>query len=231
MNPPMPPATPSPYGSYPPPYPMRPPTSSLAISSLILGCMGFLCSIITGLPALILGIAALVKIRRSEGALGGSGLAVAGIVLSFVTVVLSILPVMVAIAVPGFLRARQQSRLRASEINLATLDSAIYDYHLDHGVYPQELSQLDNINNVSSLSIDPFLAPPDNTFDYWTNGQVAILRGAGPDGVRSYPMETIAEAMILDVADDAPDDECLRYIYDPMNGIQSQGDLLYVNWE
>ena len=56
-------------------------TSGLAIASLVLGIVAIaLCfGPLTGIPALILGIIAISQMGKSEGRLGGKGLAIAGI--------------------------------------------------------------------------------------------------------------------------------------------------------
>ncbi|MGA2866567.1 MAG: DUF4190 domain-containing protein [Verrucomicrobiota bacterium] len=66
-----------------PPMPPRAParasrTSGMAIASLVLGILGLLTFGVTALVGLPLGIVSLVKIRGSNGALGGWGLALAG---------------------------------------------------------------------------------------------------------------------------------------------------------
>ena len=76
--------------SYPPPYvpygqPVQPgpppPTSGKATTSLVLGLVSlFLCGFFTGIPAIVVGISARREIRRSEGRLGGDGLALGGII-------------------------------------------------------------------------------------------------------------------------------------------------------
>jgi len=61
-------------------------TSSLAISSLILGCLGFLLGI-TALPAVICGHMSLGHIKRAAGSLTGRGMAIAGIVMGYLALI------------------------------------------------------------------------------------------------------------------------------------------------
>lgn len=61
--------------------------SKLAVSSLILGIIGFL-SPLAGVIALILGVAALIKIKGSMGSLKGSGLAISGVIIGIISLVL-----------------------------------------------------------------------------------------------------------------------------------------------
>ena len=83
-----PPPGPDPYGRQPgygPPGPMQPvqpmPTSGRATTSLVLGVVSlFFCGLLTGIPAIIVGISARREIGRSDGRLGGEGLALGGII-------------------------------------------------------------------------------------------------------------------------------------------------------
>lgn len=67
-------------GLPPPPTYTPPPVNGLAIGSLISGV--FMC--IGSIPAVIMGHIALSKIKRSNGAQGGRGIAIAGIILGWV---------------------------------------------------------------------------------------------------------------------------------------------------
>lgn len=114
-------------GSGPPQVPAYRPikpakTSGLAIASLVLGILGFCTSGLTALVGLILGIAALVKISRSQGQLGGQGLAIAGTCVSgFFTL---LLPLMLAIAIPNFVKARATAQKNACVSNLHMINGA-----------------------------------------------------------------------------------------------------------
>jgi prepilin-type processing-associated H-X9-DG protein len=55
-------------------------SSRKAVASMVLGLWSLVCGMLTGLPAVILGGASLREIKRSEGRLGGRGMAVTGIV-------------------------------------------------------------------------------------------------------------------------------------------------------
>ena len=83
-----------------------PRTSALAITSLILGVLGF-CGV-TALVGLILGIVSLVKISGSQGRLNGKGLAIAGICVSAAMLLLGI-PLMAGLLLPAFAKAKGTS--------------------------------------------------------------------------------------------------------------------------
>jgi len=106
----VPPATPGPPPPPPPPYaepyaqpyaaagvpmagygyPAKPPSSGKAIASMVLGIVGILglclwgLGIVAAILAVIFGFLARSEIKRSQGAVGGEGMAMAGLVTGFV---------------------------------------------------------------------------------------------------------------------------------------------------
>jgi len=80
---------PQPAGWHPGPAPYQPPrTSGMAIAALICSIVGV---VVLGLPSLvgaILGFVSRAEIRRSQGRVGGGGLALAAIIVGFVAVAL-----------------------------------------------------------------------------------------------------------------------------------------------
>src|SRR5215475_983968 len=87
-------------------------TSKMAVFSLVFGILSLLLSLlclsILSVPGVICGHMALSQIKQSGGSLGGHGVAVAGLVTSYIGLALSIflLPLLMAIAVPNFVKAR-----------------------------------------------------------------------------------------------------------------------------
>lgn len=75
-----------------------PKTSALAIASLV---FAFLCQPV----GFVLGVTSIILISRSQGRLGGMGLAIAGTIVSGVTAMFC-MPMMAAVAIPGLLRSR-----------------------------------------------------------------------------------------------------------------------------
>jgi len=106
-------------------------TSGMAIASLVLGILGFVTFGVTGLIGAGLGIIALIQIDRSQGKLGGKGLAVAGTALSGITVIS--IPIVSAIMFPVFARARESSRQAACQSNLKQLALGTLMYAQDNG--------------------------------------------------------------------------------------------------
>jgi hypothetical protein len=112
-----------------------PRTSGMAITSLVLGCVSFMCWIFTGLPAVILGIVALRQINRSKGQLKGDGLAIGGIVTGGVSCFL-ILPVMVALLLPAVQAAREAARRSMAMNNLKVISLGLLNYETSNKTLP-----------------------------------------------------------------------------------------------
>jgi hypothetical protein len=118
----------------PPQFSSSPRTSATAIWSLVLGILGFLCfSFVTGIPAVICGHIAQGKIKRSGGALTGSGLAIAGLVTGYISIAMAIfvIPMLLAIAIPNFVKARNIAQQNICIMNLNQIDNAIKNWALE----------------------------------------------------------------------------------------------------
>jgi prepilin-type processing-associated H-X9-DG protein len=117
----------SPPGS-PPPLP--PKTSGLAITSLVLGCLGILTCGITSLVGLILGIIALVRINKSQGQLGGQGMALAGTIVSGAFLLLA--PIPAALLLPALAKAKQKASSIQCMNNVKQLNLGLIMYANDN---------------------------------------------------------------------------------------------------
>ena len=115
--------------------PPQPKTSGLAIWSLVLGILSLTCfSILSAIPGVICGHRALSKIKHSGGALAGQGLAIAGLVTGYVGMLWAVIfiPMMLAIAIPNFVMARQTSQMNACINNLRQIDAAKQEWALEN---------------------------------------------------------------------------------------------------
>ena len=87
------------YGT-PPTYGVAPKTNGMAVASLVLGLVGLVaCGFVTGIPAIITGFMGRTRIRESNGAETGEGLATAGIITGFVGTFLTGLAILAILAV------------------------------------------------------------------------------------------------------------------------------------
>ena len=100
-------------------------------ASLVLGILGLVCfGLFTGIPAVICGHTAQSRIRRSAGALTGEGLALGGLITGYISIALSVLmiPLLVAIAIPNFVKAREVAQRNACINNLRQIDGGIQQW-------------------------------------------------------------------------------------------------------
>jgi competence protein ComGC len=113
--------------------PTPPKTSGVAISSLVLGILSLTCfSIFAAIPGVICGHLALSRIKRSNDAIPGRGLAIAGLVTGYIGVFIAMfmIPLVLAIAIPNFVRAREQAQKNFCINNLRHIQEAKQDWAL-----------------------------------------------------------------------------------------------------
>jgi hypothetical protein len=113
--------------SSPNPMAAQPKNSGLAISSLVLGILSLTCFyIFAAVPAVICGHLAYSRIKRSGGMLTGSGLALAGLITGYIGIALSLfmIPLMVAIAIPNFVKAKETAQKNACINHLQQISGA-----------------------------------------------------------------------------------------------------------
>jgi hypothetical protein len=114
----------------------QPKTSGLAIWSLVLGILSLAClSIFSAIPGVICGHKALSKIKHSGGALAGQGLAIAGLVTGYLGILWAVIfiPMLLAIAIPNFVKARDEAMKNAGINNLRQIDAAKKEWALEKG--------------------------------------------------------------------------------------------------
>ena len=123
-------------GTVPPPPPLPPPpawgddihgvpdfsnqqTAGKATGSLVAAIASFVvCPIVAAIVSLVLAFQAKREIRESRGRLGGSGLATTSIVLSIINLVLIVPLMLLGIAIPTFLGARERAQDRMAQSEL-----------------------------------------------------------------------------------------------------------------
>ena len=111
--------------SPPVPAPSGPKTLGLAITSLVLGILAmvlFCVGPLLALPAIICGHIAHSKIKRSGGLLTGGGLALAGFITGYVSLGLCL--VLLPIAIPNFVKAREVAQRNVCKLYLQQIEEA-----------------------------------------------------------------------------------------------------------
>ena len=127
----------------------QPKTSALAIWSLVLGILSLICfSIFAAIPGVICGHKALSKIKRSAGALTGKGLAIAGLVTGYLGIAWAIfvIPLMLAIAIPNFVKARDTAMQNACINNLRQIDAAKQQWALENSKKSDDVPTAQDLN-------------------------------------------------------------------------------------
>jgi len=100
----------------------------LATLALVFGLLAILLGPLTGIPAVILGILALGKIKRSQGRMGGTGLAIAGLATGAMFTVVLCISGLVALMLPALARARGAARQVTCASNLRQIGIAMTNY-------------------------------------------------------------------------------------------------------
>jgi Domain of unknown function (DUF4190) len=122
-----------------------PHTPAVAIWSLILAVLSFTCGwLFTAIPAVICGHVARSKIRKSDGALGGKGIATAGLVLGYIGLVLGIM------AIPLFVSMIQSDRERLQRLSTERKEIASDDGKMSVTV-PGTWTKLPELHKQASL--------------------------------------------------------------------------------
>jgi type II secretory pathway pseudopilin PulG len=170
------------------------PASGLATTSLILGILSlFGLSCLAGIPAVICGHMALARQKRAG--YKGSGVAIAGLVTGYAgTVLITLIALLAAIAVPGFMRARERAMLMKSMSNAREIAVACQMYQANHnGEFPTSLDALGEFEPSTVVLTDP-LAQGRGPNGYWYSQPsrnaspdtvVVVSRGKTSDGKRA----------------------------------------------
>lgn len=164
--------------------PPVPKTNGLAITSLVLGIIGFTCmGIITALPAIICGHVSLSQIKRSEGRETGQGMAITGLVLGYVGLFLTTIATIGLLAgmlLPAISQARTRAREVESMNNIKQIHVACMIYQDEHGTLPDSLNQL---VEMDMLSADVLQSPgdtdPDVDYELVFNGSLHEVPSPG----------------------------------------------------
>jgi hypothetical protein len=134
---------------------------------LVLGILGLVCfGLFTGIPAVICGHTAQSKIRRSAGALTGEGLALGGLITGYISIALSVLmiPLMLAIAIPNFVKARETAQRNACINNLRSLDGATQQWALEYSKPDDAVPTFAELDRFFKGATSLFTCPAGGTY-------------------------------------------------------------------
>ncbi len=112
------------------PAPVAPKTSGMAVTSLVVGILGACTFGIGSIIGLILGLVSLNKIKKSNGQLGGKGLAIAGVCVS--VAVIPITAILAGLLLPALANAKGKAQTINCVNNLKQIALAARIYANDH---------------------------------------------------------------------------------------------------
>ncbi|MCD6386278.1 type II secretion system protein GspG [Candidatus Sumerlaeota bacterium] len=162
--------------------------------------------------------------------------------LLIVVTVILVLAILFLISYPHFIISTKISRVKEEQMVLVR---ALTNYHLDYGKFPTTFKGLTALSAptayLGSVPCDPFSEEKNHHYFYLANlsNDIAyIIISLGPDGdndllnlinnnSQSTPPNLSCDELNTSIKD------CIKYylqtkIYDPTNGIKSDGDLVYI---
>jgi hypothetical protein len=157
--------TPPPLESSAPPHP--PKSSVLAIWSLVLGILSLTCfSIFAAIPAVICGHLGYSRIKRSGGTMEGTGLALAGLITGYISIALAVfvMPMLIAIAIPNFIKARETAQTNVCVNNLRQIDNAKQQWAADHKKAPNDVPTAQDLSPYLGRSFSALSCPAKGTY-------------------------------------------------------------------
>lgn len=164
-------------------------TSGLAITSLVLGILGFLSGGLLGIPAVICGHISRSQIKKSNGRLAGEGLALAGLITGYFSFIF-LTAMMLGIALPVFKSVQDRGNAIKCLAQAKQIVVACKVYAAENnGNYPDTLDQLiPKYLPDNKLFVCPMMKGSDQTamgYDYYggkntdpPNKVVLVSKGA-----------------------------------------------------
>ena len=171
------------------------PTSGLAIASLVCGIGGLLTSFLTGIPAIITGHMAMSRIKASQGAIKGHGMALAGTILGYITTFLiGCIAVLAGLATPAILKAKKNADKAKLTVELREVGMVLMDHADTNSRYPTPIEFEANFtlplvknhvdrdwlyfsetdpNEVSPLLVSPIIENNSTTLILWSDLSVS----------------------------------------------------------
>jgi hypothetical protein len=154
------------------PAPVSRKNSGLAVGSLVLGILGLLLLLICigplfAIAGAICGHMAYSQIKKSGGMLEGQGLALAGLITSYITIALSvfILPLMMAIAIPNFVKARNTAQRNACINNLRQIDAAKQQWALENNRQREAIPTSADLDKYLPRGFSSLKCPAGGTYN------------------------------------------------------------------
>lgn len=145
-------------------------TSALAVWSLILGILSLLCfGIFAGIPAIICGHLGRSKIKQSQGALVGGGMALAGLIMGYIGAVIVTIGIVAAVAVPNYIAYKDKAFCSRAESEALHAMSAVSCYFAD----PEH----ETVPTIEQLASEPECEYfPGENVDVYISGNIEQIK-------------------------------------------------------
>ena len=157
--------------------PAQPKNCGLAVWSLVLGILAIVLTVacigpLLGIPAVICGHLAYSRIKRSAGALSGSGLALGGLITGYLSIALIPLIGMLAyIAIPNFVKARNTAQMNMCISNLRQIDGAKQQWALENKKEPTDTPTAQELDKFLPTSFTTLKCPAGGVYTINAVGQ------------------------------------------------------------
>ena len=138
-------------------------TSALAVWSMVLGILSLLCiGFFAGIPAIICGHMGRARIKQSQGALTGGGMALTGLILGYIGTVIVTISIIAAVAVPNFVAYRDKAYCSSAEMDAMNAMAVIADYFSDpeHNTLPtiEQLASDSEYGYMASEGVEVYIS-------------------------------------------------------------------------
>ncbi|MBT8045065.1 MAG: DUF4190 domain-containing protein [Verrucomicrobiae bacterium] len=180
-------------------------TSGLAITSLICGIASFIILILPAILAIICGHVSRARIKKSNGALKGKGMALAGLICGYGS--LALITLIVSLIVHNINKTnRKNAEEIAEEIRRGKeIYSLVLKYEADHGKFPDRLGELVEKGYASSID---HLQPTDG--ENWIYFQGLTSKSWNS----KYIIRSVNHKVVIFV-DGSSGDRNLSYTFEP----------------
>jgi len=137
------------------------------MASLILGICGIVLCLgpLAGIPGVICGHMAHSRIKRSDGTMSGSGQATAGLIMGYLSIAwVFVIAMMAAIAIPNFVKARNEAQYNACRSNLKAIEGAKEIWALENKKTPDAVPTDADLFGAAKLISEKPTCPAGGTY-------------------------------------------------------------------
>lgn len=105
---------------------------------MVCGILGFFTAGLSGIAAVILGHIGRSKIKKSNGALTGGGLAMAGLVTGYLSLLVLPFAALAGLVAPIILRQQEAANWTTTTSNMEDIGLCLMEFHQEFGAFPSD---------------------------------------------------------------------------------------------